>query len=112
MPSGRPLWQRPWTDREADPVVSPDEKQIAVFGPQDDLSLLEAWTGKEIRKFVETDRDVPIAFSHDGHVLATTSHRIFCIRLWDTKSAKQTKELKSEHAHGAKRALSRPTGNR
>src|SRR5262245_22473753 len=58
-------------------TFSPDGKALAARGPDRAIHLWETTTGKEVRKLAADPEDVaPLAFSHDGKVLATSADEV------------------------------------
>jgi RNA polymerase sigma factor (sigma-70 family) len=68
-------------------TFSPDGKVLAARGPDRAIHLWETATGKEICKLAADPEDAsPLAFSHDGKVLATAADEV--VRLWEVATGK------------------------
>jgi WD40 repeat protein len=77
-------------------VSSPDRKVIAAADRQF-IRLLDAQTGKEIRRFAgHTDTVTALAFSPDGKLLASGS-KDRSASLWDIVSGKQFLKFQAQH---------------
>jgi WD40 repeat protein len=93
--TGKELWRRP--NRPMLMQASADGKTLAVLSwKQDELALIDAWTGREIRKLM------PTAFLYDGNSLTTladdaslaaSAHNRGGINLWDMSTGKKIRTL-------------------
>jgi WD40 repeat protein len=86
----------------SDIALTPDGKLLASADNKDTVFLWEATTGKMLHrmedKFVHC-----VALSPDGKLLASGGYR--GVRLWDTKTGKELRQLAGEQKHAASRRL-------
>ncbi len=76
-------------------AFSPDGKMVAAGGAGRTISLWDAATGKELRRFPPLDRGQParVAFSPDGKMLASVSQANTLVCLYDVNTGKELRLL-------------------
>jgi dipeptidyl aminopeptidase/acylaminoacyl peptidase len=119
--TGKERWHAdvaPWTTHAV--VFSPDGKALAVVGgefdrrrdrPENIVSLRDAATGKEVRRFEgQANQMRAVAFSPDGRTLATGSWD-GTVWLWEVATAGERRRL-AGHQAGVRSLSFSPDGDR
>jgi WD40 repeat protein len=92
-------------------AIAPDGKLLATFGYENSASLIDAATGKEVRKFKgHQKRLLSVAFSADGKTLATTGEDFTC-RIWNVVDGTERRRMDTNQQEALLLALS-PDGKR
>ena len=90
-------------------AFAPDNKLLAIWGSASTVSIVNASTGKEVRKLTGHDKAIlSAAFSADGKTLATTSEDFTC-RIWNVVDGKQKSRLETNKLQALMVTLS-PSG--
>ena len=93
--------------------VSPDNRWLALAGPDNDVRVVDASTGQLHGAPIKGNDDVvtSVAFSPDGQTLATGSDDK-TVRLWDWRSGRQIGEPMKGHELGVDEVAFSPDGRR